>query len=647
MLSLRRTVLCSTLVFALQLLPCAYANSTPNTLTTEPTATVVQADTQQNQDALTYANYTEVSVSHLELALTVDFKQNRLSGEATLDLAWHKAGKELILDTRDLTINSVSALNTAGKWQSVPFTLAKADAVKGAALTIKLADEDTQKIKINYHTSNNPSGIQWLTPEQTQGKQLPFMFSQSQAIHARSWIPLQDTPAVRQTYSATITADKAITVVMSADRKTLSSTQTQFTMPQAIPAYLIAIAAGHLKFAPLDNISGIWAEPEILDKASKEFADTPEMIKIAAKRYGDYPWGRYDLLILPPSFPFGGMENPRLSFITPTVIAGDKSLVSLIAHELAHSWSGNLVTNATWRDLWLNEGFTTYVENRIMEDLYGRDRALMEQTIGYSELLAELEELTPADSVLHLDLGKRSPDEAFSGVPYVKGQLFLIFLEHKFGRERFDIFVKSYFNHFAFQSITTAQFREYLSLNLLNKYPHLVSEGEVDTWIEGQGLPSFLVPPNSHAFDDIDAQRQTWLEGKLSASELKTSTWTVHQWLRFINEMPRINLDQTKLAELDKAFHFTGTGNSEIAFAWYSLALDNGYYAVLPALKQHLTHIGRMRLIVPLYQKLASSDKYDWAKSVYLRARSGYHPQAQASLDMMFADKPLEHEHSH
>ena len=645
MLSLRHPLLSSALLFALQLLPNAYANNTPNALTSKLAATLVQTEIQQNQDALTYANYTEVSVSHVELALAVDFKQSRLSGEVTLDLAWHKAGKILILDTRDLTINSVTALDNAGKWQSIPFTLAKTDEVRGAALTINFTEQNTQKVKINYHTSDNPSGIQWLTPEQTQGKQLPFMFSQSQAIHARSWIPLQDTPAVRQTYSATITADKAITVVMSADRKTLSNTQTQFTMPQAIPAYLIAIAAGHLTFAPLNDISGVWAEPELIDKASQEFADTPKMIEIAAKRYGDYRWGRYDLLILPPSFPFGGMENPRLSFITPTVIAGDKSLVSLIAHELAHSWSGNLVTNATWRDLWLNEGFTTYVENRIMEDLYGSDRALMEQTIGYSGLIAELAELDSSDSVLHLDLGGRSPDEAFSGVPYVKGQLFLVFLEQKFGRERFDAFVKNYFNHFEFQSITTAQFREYLSLNLLQKYPNIVSEAEIDTWIEGEGLPSFLVPPNSHAFDDIDAQRQTWLDGKHSASELKTSTWSVHQWLRFINEMPRINLDQAKLAELDKAFHFTGTGNSEIAFAWYSLALDNGYYAVLPALKQHLTNIGRMRLVVPLYQKLAGTEQYDWAKNVYINARPGYHPQTQASLDAMFADTPLEHSH--
>ncbi|MDG5900259.1 M1 family metallopeptidase [Shewanella xiamenensis] len=638
----RRTFISSALLLLLPLVQ--YANAT-NSLPNSNVASVASSQLHTATDELTFANYQQVSIRHIELALNVDFELQQLSGNAILELNWHKAGKMLVLDTRDLTINSVSMLNANGQWQSVPFSLGATDKVKGAALTINLPQERVAKIKVNYHTSKNPSGIQWLTPEQTQGKQWPFMFSQSQAIHARSWIPLQDTPAVRQTYSATVTAKQGISVVMSADRESVSATQTQFTMPQAIPAYLIAIAAGHLQFAALDDTSGIWAEPEMLAKASKEFADTPEMIAIAAKRYGDYRWGRYDLLILPPSFPFGGMENPRLSFITPTVIAGDKSLVSLIAHELAHSWSGNLVTNATWRDLWLNEGFTTYVENRIMEDLYGRDRALMEQTIGYSELLAELAELPAGDTVLHIDLGERDPDDAFSGVPYVKGQLFLRFLEQKFGRERFDNFVKSYFDHFAFQSITTEQFRNYLTQQLLQKYPNIVSESEVDTWVEGQGLPSFLVPPNSHAFDDIDAQRKAWLEGKRAASALNTQGWTVHQWLRFINEMPRLNLTEQQLAELDKAFHLTGTHNNEIAFAWYALALDNGYYSVLPALKQHLTEIGRRRLIVPLYQKLASSEHYDWAKAVYLAARSGYHPQTQASLDMMFSDTPIEHEH--
>jgi len=638
----RRALISSAL---LMLLPFVQYANAADSLPNSNLASVATSPLHSVADNLTFANYQQVSIQHIELALNMDFELQQLSGNTILELDWHKAGKTLVLDTRDLTINSVSMLNAKGQWQAVPFRLGAVDKVKGAALTIQFPQERVAKVKINYHTSNNPSGIQWLTPEQTQGKQWPFMFSQSQAIHARSWIPLQDTPAVRQTYSATVTAKQGISVVMSADRTSLSDTQTQFTMPQAIPAYLIAIAAGHLQFTALDKTSGIWAEPEMLAKASKEFTDTPAMIAIAAKRYGDYRWGRYDLLILPPSFPFGGMENPRLSFITPTVIAGDKSLVSLIAHELAHSWSGNLVTNATWRDLWLNEGFTTYVENRIMEDLYGRDRALMEQTISYSELLAELAELPAGDTVLHIDLGERDPDDAFSDVPYVKGQLFLRFLEQKFGRERFDNFVKSYFDHFAFQSITTEQFRNYLTQHLLQRYPNIVSESEVDTWIEGQGLPPFLTPPNSPAFDDIDAQRQAWLDGKAKASALNTQEWTVHQWLRFINEMPRLNLTPAQLLELDNAFHFTGTSNNEIAFAWYSLALDNRYFSVLPALKLHLTEIGRRRLIVPLYQKLASSEHYDWAKTVYLAARSGYHPQTQASLDMMFSDTPIEHQH--
>ncbi|MCG9965176.1 M1 family metallopeptidase [Shewanella cutis] len=638
----RRALISSAL---LMLLPFVQYANAADSLPNSNLASVATSPLHSVADNLTFANYQQVSIQHIELALNVDFELQQLSGNTILELDWHKAGKTLVLDTRDLTINSVSMLNAKGQWQAVPFRLGAVDKVKGAALTIQFPQERVAKVKINYHTSNNPSGIQWVTPEQTQGKQWPFMFSQSQAIHARSWIPLQDTPAVRQTYSATVTAKQGISVVMSADRTSLSDTQTHFTMPQAIPAYLIAIAAGHLQFAALDKTSGIWAEPEMLAKASKEFTDTPAMIAIAAKRYGDYRWGRYDLLILPPSFPFGGMENPRLSFITPTVIAGDKSLVSLIAHELAHSWSGNLVTNATWRDLWLNEGFTTYVENRIMEDLYGRDRALMEQTISYSELLAELAELPAGDTILHIDLGERDPDDAFSGVPYVKGQLFLRFLEQKFGRERFDNFVKSYFDHFAFQSITTEQFRNYLTQHLLQRYPNIVSESEVDTWIEGQGLPPFLTPPNSPAFDDIDAQRQAWLDGKAKASALNTQDWTVHQWLRFINEMPRLNLTPAQLLELDNAFHFTGTSNNEIAFAWYSLALDNRYFSVLTALKLHLTEIGRRRLIVPLYQKLASSEHYDWAKTVYLAARSGYHPQTQASLDMMFSDTPIEHQH--
>ncbi|MCE9688224.1 M1 family metallopeptidase [Shewanella sp. AS16] len=633
-ISYSRCALGLSLLCGAVLLPAAAAQAPAEPAPAQQAA--AKTSISQNSDALTFANYLEVSVTHIALDLALDFAHQQIAGDAILSLDWHKPGHTLVLDSRGLNVSQISALDGDGHWSKASYHMGPNHPVMGEPLIIDFAATDVSRVKITYQASSTASGLQWLTPAQTQGKQAPFMFSQNQAIHARSWIPLQDTPAVRSTYEAKISAPEGINVVMSADRRKLSPTQTQFSMPQAIPAYLIAIAAGHLQFKAFDATSGVWAEPEILAQAHKEFEDTPAMIKVAAKRYGDYRWGRYDLLILPPSFPFGGMENPRLSFITPTVIAGDKSLVSLIAHELAHSWSGNLVTNASWRDLWLNEGFTTYVENRIMEDLYGRKRALMEQAIGYGELLAELPQLDDGDSVLHLDIGRRDPDDAFSSVPYVKGQLFLLFLEHKFGRERFDAFVKGYFNHFAFQSINTASFRAYLKTHLLEAYPGIVSDAQVDDWIEGQGLPAFMTPPHSEAFTSVDEQRRAWLDGKLDAGQLQTRDWVVHQWLRFINEMPRLDLSHDKLAELDKAFDFSHTGNKEIAFSWYSLALDNQYYEVLPPLDAYLTQIGRRRLVVPLYQSLAESKQRAWAKAVYLRARAGYHPLTQSGLDRLF-----------
>ena len=594
-------------------------------------------------DPLTFANYDQVRVTHVDLALALDFSHTQIGGEATLTLNWLTNTHQLVLDTRALSITQVTGLPDHNQRQPLPFTLGTVHPVMGQALTIALKDGfQPRQVKISYQASREASGLQWLTPEQTQGKKQPFMFSQNQAIHARSWIPLQDTPAVRISYTATVTAPKGITVLMSADRKAVSATQTRFTMHEAIPAYLIAIAAGDLAFKPFDARSGVWAEPATLVAAANEFSDTPAMIDIAAKRYGDYRWGRYDLLILPPSFPFGGMENPRLSFITPTVIAGDKSLVSMIAHELAHSWSGNLVTNATWSDLWLNEGFTTYVENRIMEDLYGRERALMEQTIGYGELTAEMAELEDSDTVLHLDIGQRDPDDAFSSVPYYKGQLFLLFLEQRFGRQHFDEFVKSYFSHFSFQSINTATFIGYLTDNLLNKYPNIVTKTEVNSWIFEQGLPSFAYLPQTHAFDTVDAQREKWVAGTLNTDALDTHSWSVHQWLRFITKLPRANSPEyhQKLAQLQSRFDFNHTGNSEIAFAWFTLTLDCQDYSNLKELGGYLGHIGRRRLVVPLYQTLSQSSQALWAKTVFEKARASYHPLTVSSVEKLFENIP-------
>src|SRR4249919_750946 len=390
----------------------------------DPTVAVAHEEpAMSSHDPSSYAEPEKVVVTQLDHNLNVDFAKKVLAGSTTLDLDWKDpAATTLVLDTRDLDIASAEAFD-AGAWAPVKFKLADKDNILGSKLSITLPKQ-VSKVRINYASRPEASGLQWLAPSLTMGKKTPFMFSQSEAIHARSWVPLQDTPGVRFTYEAHITTPKDVMAVMSADNdpKAERDGDYSFKMPQPIPSYLMAIAAGDLVFAPVGERAGVWAEPAMAPKAAKEFEDTEKMITTAEGLYGPYRWGRYDILVLPPSFPYGGMENPRLTFATPTVITGDKSLVSLIAHELAHSWSGNLVTNSSWKDMWLNEGFTSYVESRITESLYGRELADMEKVIAQHGLAEEIKDIKPADQLLALaPLTGRDPDDALTSIAYIKG----------------------------------------------------------------------------------------------------------------------------------------------------------------------------------------------------------------------------------
>jgi leukotriene A-4 hydrolase/aminopeptidase len=595
--------------------------------------------TAMAQDFHSYSNPQEIKVTHIDLDWNVLFDKKILQGTATLSFEreTNDAKTPLKLDTRDLNIEKVETSNDAGKtFAPTKFKVGESDKFLGAPLEIELPAK-ANRVKITYSTSPTASGLQWLAPEQTAGKKTPFMFSQAQAIHARSFIPLQDSPQVRVTYAAKVRTPKGLLAVMSAEGNSQNNEMREgiytFKMTHPIPSYLIAVAVGDLKFQSLGNRTGVYSEPSMLEKSAFELEDTEKMVEATEKIYGKYRWDRYDLLVLPPSFPFGGMENPMLTFATPTILAGDRSLVSLVAHELAHSWSGNLVTNATWRDFWLNEGFTTYLERRIIEAVYGVPRREMEATLGKRGLLEELTEADERDEILHVDLKGRDPDDGFTGVPYEKGALFLRHLEETVGREKFDNFVRGYFDSHAFQSITTKTFVDYLNKNLIEKNPKLLSRADIDEWIEKAGLPKNAPNPQSDAFDKVEKQANDYLRGKIAAKDISSKKWTTQEWLHFLKSLPE-NLGAEKMADLDKAFNFTKTGNSEIAFQWLLMSIKNTYSTADARLEEFLTTIGRRKFVKPLFEELVKTPEGKArAIEIYKKARPGYHPITQSSVD--------------
>lgn len=585
--------------------------------------------------ATTFANVQQVVTDHLRLDLTVDFDHRTLSGTAELQL--HRldpAVDHVTLDTQSLDIRAVECASAIGAWTATAFTLGTADAVLGTPLTIALPP-GAQRLRITYSTRPEASGLQWLTPAQTAGKKSPFLFSQSEAIHGRSWIPMQDTPSVRSTFEATIRAPKGLRAVMGAemDDRPGPDGAWHFRMPQPIPGYLIAIAVGDLGFKATGPRTGVYAEPSMLDRAAYEFAETGHTIDLAEKAYGPYRWGRYDILVLPPSFPFGGMENPRLTFSTPTVITGDRKLVSLITHELAHSWSGNLVTNASWSDFWLNEGFTEYLTYRLTDAQFGQEQGDAERLLGFADLQQDMAAADPADRPLYRQTPARDPDAVYSSIPYERGALFLTWLETQVGRGAFDTFLRGWFNDHAFHSASTREFIDYLQTHLLAQNPGKVSPAQIDAWIYGEPLPAFAVPPHSDLLARVDGLRSAWAEGKLPTDQLPGDRWSIQEWQRFLDNLPP-GVTAPQLAALDKRFRLTGTPNAILAGSWYRQSVIHGYRDAYPAMEQYLCSVGRTYLVKALFAELVKTQEgHQLADKIYEKAKPGYHSITQQSIE--------------
>ena len=578
-------------------------------------------------DTHTLSNYQDLPILNTHLELSVNFQEKKLKGSVTHRFDENRKVDLFKLDTKYLKIDSIQD----GDGNNLEYSFGKFDELLGSALSVIL-NSQSNEVVIFYETTEKSEALDWLLPSQTAGKTFPFMYTQGQSIFTRSWIPIQDTPGVRITYSAKINTPKNMMALMSAANPQEIDTNNvySFEMNQPIPPYLIALAVGNLEFKAIDFRTGVYAEPSMLEECANELVDMGKMVDVAEQLYGKYDWERYDVIVLPPSFPFGGMENPRLTFATPTIIAGDRSLVSLIAHELAHSWSGNLVTNATWNDFWLNEGFTVYFERRIMEALYGRDYSEMLALLGFQDLQNQVSNSQPAMQLLRLNMNGKHPDDAMTDIAYEKGYFFLRMLEENIGRDKMDEFLKKYFNDHKFQTIVTEEFLSYLKENLLDdNFKGL----NVEQWVFESGIPENCPKVNSLRFKNVESSVATFLDSGSEELKYASEKWSTHEWLHFLKHLPEsLNLGQ--MADLDKVFNLSNSGNSEILAVWFLQSIKNDYKPAFENLENFLLKIGRRKFLQPLYLELSKNQEHKiWAKKVYKKARNNYHYVSFNTID--------------
>lgn len=596
----------------------------------ESTATSFDPAKTSRKDSHSLSNADSVAPRHLRLDIKVDFDKKQIAGMAEWTIENYKQAGELVLDNEGLMIDSVAVDGKPGTFsigEPIPFI--------GRAIRIPIQPK-TQKVAVWYRSSDTATALQWLEPQQTSGGKYPFLFTQGEATHTRSWIPCMDGPGIRFAYDARVTVPKELMALMSATNPQVpnDSGVYHFKMEHPVPAYLVALAVGDLRFRAEGERVGVYTEPQLADRAYFELHNLEQMVTAAEALYGPYRWGRYDVLICPPSFPIGGMENPRLTFATPTIIAGDRSLVNLIAHELAHSWSGNLVTSATWDDIWINEGFTVYFERRITEQMEDKNYVDMLWELGYQDLVAEVNHFgdTSRSTWLKQDLTGRSADDCLSDIPYEKGSLFLWLIEQKAGRDNFDAFLKKYFDEHAFQSITTEEFLAYMREHLFRQKPELEGEINIDAWVYGPGIPVNAPRADRERFNQVDSVLALFNKG-VSPLTFKPETrgWSTHERLYFLRALPG-KMTQKQMSELDEAFRFTQSGNSELAAQWYVLAAQSHYTPAYPAIEAFLSKIGRQKFLEPIYGALMNNGLQEMARHIYNTYRQNYHPIAQKTV---------------
>ncbi len=583
-------------------------------------------------DPHSFSDTAQGRIQHIRFDLDLDFGTKTVRGTADYRLEGAAPGS-LYLDVRDVEIRRITAHGRELAWR-----IDEKDAIRGQRLHIDNVD-GASELTIEFATAPTATALGWLDAAHTAGGKHPFMLSQCQSLHARSIFPCQDTPSVRFTYEAVVRVPAPLTAAMSADRLGIEEKDghnvCRFSMPQAIPSYLFAIAAGNIAFRKLGPRSGVFAEPEVLDEAAWEFAETEKLIDATEKLFGPYLWETFNILILPPSFPYGGMENPRLVFLTPTLIVGDRSMVSVVAHELAHSWTGNLVTNATWEDFWLNEGWTVYAERRLLEVLEGEPYAQLHGAVRREGMLEDMRifGMDSAPTRLKFSQKDMDPDDVFSMVPYEKGCSFLSLVEEKVGRERFDVFIRRYIETFKFRSLTTEDFLQFLTKEL----PEVENHIDLHTWIYGPGFPDDALVPRSPLLDDVYARLNDYRLGVLP-DKAKVESWRPQQVEVFLKNLPR-HIPVEDCARLEDIFGLATSRNRNILTEFYVVAINSGYEKILQPVEALVSTVGRMLYLKPLYRTLVETAwSRQLARPMFERHKRSYHPIAVGVIEKILVN---------
>ena len=587
------------------------------------------------KDPTTYSDLSQGKIKHIDFHINVDFSTHTLGMEAKYQFQEPVHGS-FFLDCFKIDLKEARTDDRKLEWEFD----AQAE-ILGERLHLK-GFEGESSFTLNFRTSPDARALQWLSASQTASGNFPFLYSQCQAIHARSIFPCQDTPSVRFTYSAEVTVPQDLAAVMAAERVDVREgkhTAFLFKMPQPIPSYLFALGVGNLAFRELGPRTGVYAEPEIVEAAAWEFAENETKIVEAEKLLGPYLWERYDLLILPPSFPYGGMENPRLTFLTPTAILGTRGFTSLITHELAHAWTGNLVTNATWQDFWLNEGWTTYAETRITEVLEGK--AVTDLRAAYAEkgLIVMMERVGMDSPYTRLKLPAETDAESYSvapSVPYYKGCYFLRECEYAVGRERFDAFIQKYIATFQFQSLTTEAFLGFLKTEL----PEVFEKVDVYQWVYASGLPQDWHRAKSHLFEEVQ-QVVTAYEQGIKPTKQQVQNWHRFQILSFLQGLPH-QIPMEDCEYFDEIFELEKRNDVGLFAHFYATCVTSGNQAMLPRIEQYLGTIGRMLFILPTVRAMIATD---WSRGLirplFEKVRARHHQITIRTIEKLLIEAGL------